>query len=355
MDAFIYEALPHNVYFGSGKYGDIKSILSKYGYNSAVILTTPNRISMAQILASTLDNVSVEIYPYARMHVPIDIVDDAIEFVSQKGVNCCIALGGGSAIGLAKAIALRTTLPVVAIPTTYSGSEMTPIYGYTEKSIKVTGRDPSVLPKVVVYDPMLTLTLPKNISACSGMNAMAHSIEALYAKDKNPLITLAAIESIKALREALPNIIVDSSDIIAREKATYGSWLAGMCLGSVGMAIHHKICHVLGGKYDLPHAQSHAIMLPYSVQYNRHADVEAMDKLAEVFEVNSRDNLGLSIFKFNQSVGITSTLKDIGLPESGIKEVARSVCESSYYNPRSYDYDELEQLLRKAYLGLPPL
>ena len=169
-------------------------------------------------------------------------------------VDCCLALGGGSAIGLAKAIALETHLPIIAIPTTYAGSEMTAVYGITENQLKTTGKAAQVLPKVVIYDPELTLNLPTEISACSGMNAMAHAVEALYAQDKNPIVSLMALEAITQLAQALPEIVQAPHNMQAREHALYGAWLAGVCLGSVGMAIHHKICHSLGGRYQLPQA-----------------------------------------------------------------------------------------------------
>lgn len=180
------------------------------------------------------------------MHVPAEVARQAIQAAQELQVDCCLALGGGSAIGLAKAIALDTHLPIVAIPTTYAGSEMTPVYGITENQLKTTGKAAQVLPKIVIYDPALNLNLPAEISACSGMNAMAHAVEALYAENKNPVISLMALEAIRCLATALPELVQHPNDIQLREQVSYGAWLAGICLGSVGMAIHHKICHSLG-------------------------------------------------------------------------------------------------------------
>lgn len=351
---FHYKALPINVYFGNGESKKTKDILIEQGYSSVLVITTPEQKETGLQMADQLGELVSEVYPHAVMHVPVEVADKAIETAINKGIDCCLALGGGSTIGLAKAIALKTGIPIVAIPTTYAGSEMTTVYGLTENNLKTTGKDIKVLPKVVIYDPELSLTLPASISASSGMNAMAHAVEALYARDKNPIISLMALESIRSLKDALPLIVQDPQNIEAREKATYGAWLAGICLGSVGMAIHHKICHTLGGTYNLPHAEAHAISLAYSVYYNRNADVEAMTQLAQALGGTDHEQAGQLIYELNQKLNIPMALKDLGLPEDGPQTVAKIVCESPYYNPRAYDYAELEQLMQRAYQGLPP-
>ncbi|GAA4417053.1 maleylacetate reductase [Advenella faeciporci] len=355
MNDFHYKALPLDVYFGNGKSKGVKEILTQHGYQRVLVLTTPEQEGAGQKLAEQLESISAGVYPHAVMHVPVEVANKAVEYVQANNIDCCLALGGGSTIGLAKAIALKTHTPIVAIPTTYAGSEMTTVYGLTENNLKTTGKSIHVLPKVVIYDPELSVTLPADISACSGMNAMAHAVEALYAQDKNPIISLMAVDSIRALNVALPAIVQNPQDLEARQNATYGAWLAGICLGSVGMAIHHKICHTLGGTFNLPHAQAHAITLAYSVHYNRNADIEAMDLLAGALGVASREEIGLAIYRLNQSLNIPLALKDIGLPEHGPEKVAQIICDSPYYNPRGYDYDELRDLLSKAYQGLPPV
>lgn len=354
MNTFNYKALPINVHFGQGRSKEANNILKEYKFASVLIITTPEQEADGQKLAEQLGELCVGVYPKAIMHVPVEVAEQAIRETEKLKVDCCLALGGGSTIGLAKAIALKTSLPIVAIPTTYAGSEMTTVYGLTENRMKTTGKDLKVLPKVVIYDPELTLTLPTKISACSGMNAMAHAVEALYAQDKNPIISLMALESIRSLKDALPVIVQDPQNIEAREKATYGAWLAGICLGSVGMAIHHKICHTLGGTYNLPHAEAHAISLAYSVHYNRNADVEAMTQLAQALGGTDHQQVGHLIYELNQKLNIPMALKDIGLPEDGPETVAKIVCDSPYYNPRAYNYAELEKLMQRAYLGLPP-
>ncbi|WP_445115341.1 maleylacetate reductase [Acinetobacter sp. WZC-1] len=354
IEDFYYRALPVQVYFGQGESSKVRSILTEQGYSSVMVITTPEQNKSGLAMAEQLGDLTAEVYPHAVMHVPVEVADQAVATALNKNIDCCLALGGGSTIGLAKAIALKTGIPIVAIPTTYAGSEMTTVYGLTENKLKKTGKDIRVLPKVVIYDPELSLTLPADISASSGMNAMAHSIEALYAQDKNPIITLLALESIRSLSQALPQIVQSPENLDARKQATYGAWLAGICLGSVGMALHHKLCHTLGGTFNLPHAQAHAITLAYSVHYNRNADIEAMDQLAKALGGTSHEQVGQLIYQLNQQLNIPLALKDIGLPEDGPQEVARITCANPYYNPRPYDQAELEALLKLAYAGLPP-
>lgn len=352
---FNYKALPVDVFFGLGKLKQTKELLIQRGYSKVLIITTSSREKEGLKLAEYLGEVCIGVYPNAVIHVPVEVADKAVEYVRAHNVDSCLAIGGGSTIGLAKAVALKTGVPIIAIPTTYSGSEMTSIYGMTDKQGKTTGKDIKVLPKVVIYDPELSLTLPPKVSYCSGMNAMAHAIEALYAKDKNPITSLMAVESIKHLKSSLPKIMKNPLNILARKNALYGSWLAGVCLGSVGMSIHHKICHTLGGTFNLPHSQIHAIMLAYSVQYNRNADIQAMDMLVDVMGVKNREELGLEIYRLNEESGIELSLKKLGLPKEGPTIVAKTICKSPYYNPREYNFDELESLLKRAYQGIPPV
>ena len=352
---FHYQALPVNVFFSAGASKQTHVILKDQGYKRVLIITTPGQESTGQLMAQQLGDLAIGVYPYAVMHVPVNVAEDAVTFVLAHQVDCCLALGGGSTIGLAKAIALKIGIAIAAIPTTYAGSEMTSVYGMTENNQKHTGKDLKVLPKVVIYDPELTLALPTEVSASSGMNAMAHAIEALYAEDKNPITSMMAIESIKALRTALPSIVKNPQSLEARTQAMYGAWLAGVCLGSVGMAIHHKLCHVLGGRFNLPHAQTHAITLPYSVFYNQNTDPTIMTTLAMALGGTHHTEAANLIYQLNQELGIPLSLHDLGLPANGPQEVAKMVCASPYFNPRPYEEAELSRLLSLAYDGLPPV
>ena len=247
MRAFTFQGLPSRVVFGEGSLDRLADEVARLGCANVLVLSTPEQRGTAEDVAARLGPRAVGIHAEAVMHVPVEVAHAACDETQRLGADCCVAVGGGSTIGLGKAIALELGLPVVAVPTTYAGSEMTPIWGLTEGAVKRTGRDLKVLPRTVIYDPLLTLTLPPALSATSGMNAIAHSVEALYAEDANPIVSLMAEESIKALAQALPEIVERPRDLGARAKAQYGCWLAGYALGSVGMALHHKLCHTLGG------------------------------------------------------------------------------------------------------------
>lgn len=354
MNPFIYQGLAARVVFGWGKLETLAEELDKLGARRALILTTPEQQHLGERVAGILGERSAGVYPQAVMHVPVEVARAARAEAARLDADCCVAIGGGSTIGLGKAIALESGLPILAVPTTYAGSEMTPIYGLTENRLKKTGRDFRVLPKTVVYDPQLTLSLPAAISACSGMNAMAHAVEALYAQDANPIITLMAEESIRALAEALPGVVANPADPEARGRALYGAWLAGICLGSVGMAIHHKLCHTLGGTFNLPHAQAHAVVLPHAAHYNREAAAVPLRRAARALGGSEPEEVGPLLFALNQKLGIPASLAEIGLPEKGPAETAVIACSSPYYNPRPFEQAAIEEMLVRAWKGLPP-
>ena len=354
MNPFIYQGLASRVVFGLGKLDTLAEEIERLGASRALILTTPGQLLLGERVAAILGARCAGIYPQAVMHVPLEVAQAAREEAARLGADCCVAIGGGSTIGLGKAIAMDSGLPILAIPTTYAGSEMTPIYGLTENRLKKTGRDIRVLPKTVIYDPQLTVTLPAAISACSGMNAMAHAVEALYAQDANPIIGLMAEESIRALAEALPGVVANPEDPHARSQALYGAWLAGICLGSVGMAIHHKLCHTLGGTFNLPHAQAHAVVLPHAAHYNCEAAAEPLRRAARALGGREAEEVGSLLFALNRKLGIPLSLAEIGLPSEGPAEAARIACASPYYNPRPFEQAPIEALLSRAWRGEAP-
>ncbi|KTT40671.1 Maleylacetate reductase [Pseudomonas oryzihabitans] len=354
MKSFTYQGNPSRVVFGTGALERLAKEIERLGAERALILTTPEQRTLGEEIAKLIAQRSAGVYPEAVMHVPLEVAQAARAEAARRGADCCVAVGGGSTIGLGKAIALDSGLPIIAVPTTYAGSEMTPIWGLTENRLKKTGRDSRVLPRTVIYDPRLTHTLPAEISACSGMNAMAHAVEALYAQDANPVVSLMAEESIRALAKALPTVVADPYDTSAREEALYGAWLAGICLGSVGMAIHHKLCHTLGGTFNLPHAQAHAIMLPHSAHYNRNAAATQLERAARALGGVEAEEVGPLLYELNRKLGITLALAAIGFPVDGPAETARIACDSPYYNPRPFERAPIEQMLERARMGMAP-
>ena len=221
MQSFNFTSLPSRVIFGEGSLTQVKNEIDLLGAKRALILCTPEQRALAEQVSNLLGESAVGIFDRAVMHVPIETAEEARRIASQSGADCAVAVGGGSTTGLGKAIALVSSLPILAIPTTYAGSEMTPIYGITEAGVKKTGRDIRVLPKTVIYDPLLTMGLPVGMSVTSGINAIAHAAEGLYAHDGNPIMNLLAEEGIAALGRALPRIKNDPNHREARSDALY--------------------------------------------------------------------------------------------------------------------------------------
>ena len=351
MLGFVYEALPARIVFGHGTFSQLPDEVARLGLQRALVLATPQQAHEAERIAATLGGRSVGIFAGAAMHTPVEVTAQAMAVVSARRADGLIAVGGGSTTGLAKAIALRSDLPQIVVPTTYAGSEMTPILGETADGRKTTQRSPKVLPEVVIYDVDLTLTLPVGLSGTSGINAIAHAVEALYARDANPVISLMAEEGIRALACALPKITADPLDRAARSDALYGAYLCGACLGAVGMALHHKLCHTLGGSFDLPHAETHTIVLPHALAYNAPAVPQAIERIERALGTKNAPH---RLYELAGEVGAPRALRDLGMPEDGIARAADQAAANPYWNPAPLERNGIERLIRQAWNGLPP-
>ena len=351
MEPFVYQTQPQRVVFGSGTLAAVSEEVARLGCSRALVLSTAHRAESAEALAGSLGRLSVGIFAKAAMHTPVDISEEAARAALAAGADCVISLGGGSTIGLGKAIAFRTDLPQIAIPTTYAGSEATPILGQTAGGKKTTQRDPKILPEVILYDVDLTLGLPFALSVTSGLNAIAHAVEARYAKERNPVISLLATESARAMIGSLRRLVDDPLDANARSDALYGAWAAGTCLGNVGMALHHKICHVLGGSFNLPHAETHAVILPHAAAYN---DAAAAELLAPIAELLGTASTGIGIYNLSRQLGAPLRLADIGMPRDGLDKAADEIVAFPYWNPRPIERGPIRKLLEDAFEGNPP-
>lgn len=351
MLSFTYQALPSRVIFGVGRIERLGDEVERLGASRVLVLCTPGQRSMAQSLADQLGDRVVGMYDRAVMHVPVETAEDARLEASHLQTDCCVAVGGGSTIGLGKAIALASDLPIVAVPTTYAGSEMTPIWGLTEGGLKKTGRDQRVLPRTVIYDPALTVSLPASVSGPSGMNAIAHCVEALYAPDGNPIVWLMAEEGIRALAESLPVVVKEPANLEARSQALYGAWLAGSSLGSTSMGLHHKLCHTLGGTYNLPHAEVHTVLLPHATRYNSEAAPDAMRRIAHA--LGAEDVPG-GIYDLAVAVGAKTALRYIGMKAEDLDEAAEIATREPYSNPTPVTKEGVRKLLEDAYYGRRP-
>ncbi|MGZ2747404.1 maleylacetate reductase [Burkholderia stagnalis] len=348
---FIYQARAARVIFGAGSLRHLEREVLELGAQRALVLCTPEQRALAQSVADRLGARAAGLYDRATMHVPLDVARDAREFAKACNADCAIAVGGGSTVGLGKAIALESSLPILAIPTTYAGSEMTPIYGVTDGGVKRTGTDARVLPKTVIYDPELTVTLPAALSVTSGINAIAHAAEGLYANNANPVMSLIAEEGIRALAQGLPGVRRDPADLGARGEALYGAWLCGMVLGNVGMALHHKLCHTLGGGFDLPHAQTHTVVLPHALAYNAAHAPDAMRRIARAIDA---DDAARGLYDLARDNGAPVSLSELGMQAADLDRAADLAAANPYWNPRPVERHALRALLQRAFDGTPP-
>lgn len=351
IDPFVFESMACRVVFGSGTLASAGAEIERMGGRRALILTTPRQVAKSKELATSLGALHAGIFSSAVMHTPVDVTERALAVMRACKADTLVSLGGGSATGLGKALALRTGVNQLCIPTTYAGSEMTPILGETKGGLKTTLRDLTVLPETVLYDVDLTLALPVDVSVASGFNAMAHAVEALYARDQNPVTSLMAESAIQALARALPAIAAQPDDPVARAEALYGAWLGGTCLGTVGMALHHKLCHTLGGTFDLPHAETHTIVLPHVLAYNAPAIPEAMVRIARA--VGAGDG-AQGLYDLAGRLNARRALCDIGMPASGIETAADLAMNNAYWNPRELERDAIRHLIARAWSGDAP-
>jgi maleylacetate reductase len=350
--SFVFDQPSYRVVFGAGSLDRLQDEVTRLGARRALVISTPAERALADDAAGRLGPLAAGIFAGAVMHHPLDVVHAARARATELEADCYVTIGGGTTTGTGKAIALETGMPVVAVPTTYAGSEMTPIYGITDGGVKKTGRDRRVLPRAVIYDPVLTLSLPPRVSGPSGINAMAHCVEGLYAFDGNPIVSLMAAEGIRALARALPQVMQNPAGLDARADALYGAWLAGVVLGTASIGLHHKLCHTLGGTFNLPHAEVHTVILPHATAYNRSAAPEAMRIAAQAL---GADDAAQGIFDLITAIGAPTALKDIGMPEDGLDRAATLATENQYPNPRPVEYGPVRELLENAYDGRRPV
>ena len=351
MQDFVYNGNPGRVIFGSGTVSRLGDEAERLGVKRLLVLSTPEQVGQAEDIARHLGARVAGVYSRATMHTPVEVTSDAMSVVEKLGADAVVSIGGGSTTGLGKAIAFRTDLPQIVVPTTYAGSEATPILGETENGRKVTKSDARILPEVIVYDVDLTMTLPVSMSVTSGLNAVAHAVEALYARETNPIISLLAEQGIAAFAQSLPVIARKPDDREARANALYGAWLCGVCLGSVGMALHHKLCHTLGGMFNLPHAPMHTAVLPHAVAYNASSTPEAMARVAKAL---GGDDAATGLFDLASGLGAQMALKSMGMPKDGIDEAVDQAMSNAYWNPKPLAKEGLRQLLADAYEGVRP-
>ena len=352
---FVYEALPGRVVFGAGSARrDLADAVAALGAERLLLIAAAPEAALADDLAAPLGDRVVARFDGVRPHVPVEVGAAAVAVAREAGADAVLSVGGGSTTGTAKAVALATGLPIVAVPTTYAGSEMTPVWGSTEGGRKTTGRDPRVLPRLVVYDPELTFSLPASISAASGMNALAHCVEALYAPGRNPVTSVVALEAIAALGRSLPGVVANPTAVGARGEALYGAYLAGSAFAVAGSGLHHKICHALGGAFDLPHAETHSVVLPHVVAFQQPAAAVAMDRVAAALGA-APGGAATALYDLAAGLGVPLSLAAIGMPADGADQVVDQIVAAvPADNPRPVADADVRAILAAAYTGERP-
>ncbi len=346
---FVHDTYPQRIAFGRGAIRWLSKETAKLGVHRLCLISSAGQSAPAKA-AAALHNAVVGHFAGAESHVPIEIAQACVDEVHRLDADATLCVGGGATIGLGKIVARELNLPQVAIPTTYSGSEMTPVWGLTEDGVKHTARDHKVLPRVVIYDPELTKSLPPGVSAVSGINAIAHAVEAMYAADANPMTSLMASESVRALAGGLPAVMAEPFSVDARERALFGLWLAGAALAATLMGLHHIICHVLGGAFNLPHASTHTVVLPHTAAYNHAAAPQAMTRIAEALGAASAPQ---GLYELIGTLGAPKSLQELGLPAAALDSVAATVAEQEYANPAPVTAEGVRTLLENAWHGRP--
>jgi Alcohol dehydrogenase, class IV len=351
IGAFTRDPAPERVVFGPGSVNRLADEVAALGLRRIMLVAAGSSAPVGESIAKQLGAVVVGIFGQVRQHVPEDLAAAASHTARELSADGVLTVGGGSAIGLGKAVALETGVVVVAVPTTYSGSEMTPIYGVTGRHKRV-GRDPVVQPRLVGYDPELTTGLPAHVTATSGFNALAHCVEALYAPGTDPLTRLHAVGGIRALARALPVAVREPTNLDARGDALFGAFLAGSALAVAGTALHHKLCHVLGGTFGLPHAEVNSVLLPHVVAFNQPAVPDAMAAVADA--LGNADAAG-GLYELAVRLGAPTSLAELGMPADGLEVAAhRAVSAVGDTNPRPVHVEELHALLDDAFQGRQP-
>jgi maleylacetate reductase len=342
---FVYTAQPARVVFGAGSLDRLAEEVERLGRSRVLVLAGARHRARVE---AVLGERAVGTFEGAAMHTPVAVTEKALAVLRDVDADCVVAVGGGSATGLAKALAVRTGVDQVIVPTTYSGSEVTPVLGETADGVKTTRSSPDILPETVLYDVELSRSLPHDVTVTSAVNALAHAVEAVYSPQANPVVDLLALDAARRLAAGLRGLDTPG----ARDDLLMGAWLAGTCLGSVGMALHHKLCHTLGGSFDLPHAPTHTVVLPHAMAYNAAAAPGAMRRLAEALDVPDAPG---GVFDLVTTAGGPTSLRELGMAEADLDRAAELAVGTPYPNPAELTREGLRSLLGRAWAGERPV
>ncbi|MYT73621.1 MULTISPECIES: maleylacetate reductase [unclassified Streptomyces] len=342
----VHETLPARVLIGPGARRTVPGECERLGVRRVLLVSTPSAATPADELADALGPRLAARFGRPAAHTPVAVTADALRLVDQVSADGVVAIGGGSAVGLAKALAVRTGIPQIAVPTTYAGSEATPVLGETENGVKTTRRAPDIAPGTIVYDPELTLTLPPGLTLTSALNALAHAVEALWAPDATPVSDALATEAAAGLLTALPLVLAEPAHPAHRGRLQSSAWLAGLCLAGTRMGLHHQLAHALGGTYDLPHAPLHALLLPHVMAFNLPSAPDAAARLSRA--TGGADPVA-AVARLARSYDGPTTLAALGVPHDGLPTIAARVAAAPHPNPRPVTADSVTEILEAAF------
>ena len=358
MNPFTYDQLPARIVFGAGRLTEVGAEVERLGGRRVMLISDGAATAPAREVTGQLGSRLAVAWKEVAQHVPVELAERARTAATEASIDCLVCIGGGSSTGLAKALALSHAIPIVAVPTTYAGSEQTSIYGLTGGRRKETGKNAIVQPKTVVYDPELTVGLPTFITGPSAFNALAHSVEALYAPGNNPVTSALALEGVRAINDSLPTVMASPDDVEARGRLLYGAYLSGVALGSTSTGLHHKLCHVLGGRFNLVHADAHSVILPHAIAFNASALPAEMTRLAAALGVPGGDPAS-ALWDLAKASNVPTRLADLKGDDGLLKlddlaGAAHAAVEEITVNPRPVTEADLLALLERAYEGARP-
>ena len=358
MNPFTYDQLPARIVFGAGRLAEVGAEVERLGGQRAMLISDWAATAPAAAITAQLGSRLALAWDEVAQHVPVELAERARASATEANIDCVVCIGGGSSTGLAKALALSHAVPILAVPTTYAGSEQTSIYGLTGGRHKQTGKNPIVQPRTVVYDPELTVGLPPHVTGPSAFNALAHSVESLYAPGHNPITSVLALEGVRAIHDSLPTVMASRGDVEARGTLLYGAYLSGVALGTTASGLHHKLCHVLGGRFNLVHADAHSVILPHAIAFNAPALLDEMARLAAALGSPGGDPAG-ALWDLAVASNVPTRLADLKgndglLQREELTGAAHAAAEEITVNPRPVTEADLLGILERAYEGERP-
>jgi maleylacetate reductase len=347
---FDYDALAGRVIFGAGRRLEVADEVRRLGASRVLLIADPHDEERLDDFRALLGELCVASFTDIVQHVPRAKASAATSLAREFSIDATVSLGGGSATGFSKAVALELGTPQLCVPTTYAGSELTPIWGISEGGEKRTGRDLRALPATVIYDPELTLGLPVEIAGPSAMNALAHAAEGLYALGTNPVTATIALEAVRVLSVHVPLMCAAPKDLEERSYVLYGAYLAGATLAVAGTDLHHRTNHVLGGLFNLDHGQMNAVVLPYALAFNKPAISEPYVRLSGALGGDA----ATAVFDLARRINAPRSLAEIGMPEDGVEQAVPLIVAASVKNVRPLDERQAREFLQAAFDGVVP-